>query len=195
MTLSRVRTVKARNPLPTEALGRPRKRRGLQGRGFSACLCPKTILVELRGGKVLRRDWGGLPAPRQRQGGRGSLFVPPQTATKPPRKPHKPRKAAGGTATRGREKSRVLRVLCAFCASYGALAAGGVRLRKPPHEKFARSPCHHTAVSAPIAPASVCGAMGFYGALAYFLQRVSFPFVRKTNLPAFPASFSPLEGV
>ena len=89
-------------PYPTEVLGRPRKRRGLQGRGFSACLCPKTILVELRGGKVLRLDGGGLPAPRQRQGGRGSLFVPPQTATKPPRKPHNPRMAAGGTATRGR---------------------------------------------------------------------------------------------
>ena len=124
MTLSRVRTVKARNPLPTEVLGRPRKRRGLQGRGFSACLCPKTILVELRGGKVLRLDGGGLPAPPQRQGWRGSLFVPPQTATKPPRKPHNPRRAAGVTATRGRAKSRVMRVLCAFCASYGALAAG-----------------------------------------------------------------------
>ena len=146
------------------------------------------------GGKVLRRDWGGLPAPRQRQGGRGSLFVPPQTATKPPRKPHNPRRAAGGTATRGRAKSRVLRVLCASCAAYGALAAGDEVGEAAP-EKFARSPCHHTAVSAPIAPASVFGAMGVYGALAYFLQRVIFPFVRKTNLPAFPASFSPLEGV
>lgn len=62
-------------PYPTEVLGRPRKRRGLQGRGFSACLCPKTILVELGRGKVLRLDWVGLPAPRQRHGGRGSLFV------------------------------------------------------------------------------------------------------------------------
>ena len=129
------------------------------------------------GGKVLRRDWGGLPAPRQRQGGRGSLFVPPQTATKPPRKPHNPRRAAGVTATRGRAKSRVMRVLCAFCASYGALAAGGVRLRKPPHEKFARSPCHHTAVSAPIAPASVCGATGvFLHWLTYSSLFLSRPF-------------------
>ena len=105
------------------------------------------------GGKVLRRDWGGLPAPRQRHGGRGSLFVPPpQTATMPPRKPHKPRKAAGGTATRGRAKSRVLRVLCASCASCGALAAGDeveeaaprkVRpLPPPPHSRLRpNSPC------------------------------------------------------
>ena len=170
-----MRTVKARNP-PTEVLGRPRKRRGLQGRGFSACLCPKTILVELRGGKVLRRDGGGLPAPRQRQGGRGSLFVPPQTATKPPRKPHKPRRAAGGAATRGRAKSRVLRVLCASCASYGALAAGD-EVEEAAPEKFARSPCHEQAASAPIAPASVRGATGvFLNWLTYSSLFLSRPF-------------------
>ena len=106
------------------------------------------------------------------------MFVPPQTATKPPRKPHNPRRAAGVTATRGRAKSRVLRVLCAFCASYGALAAGG-EVEEAAPEKFARSPCHHTAVSAPIAPASVCGATGVCWALTNFLQRVMFPFVRK----------------
>ena len=89
------------------------------------------------------------------------MFVPPQTATKPPRKPHKPRKAAGGTATRGRAKSRVLRVLCAFCASYGALAAGD-EVEDADPEKFARPPCHEQAVSAPIAPASVCGATGVF---------------------------------
>ena len=176
MTLSRVRTVKARNPLPTEVLGRPRKRRGLQGRGFSACVVAQSILVELRGGKVLRRDWGGLPAPRQRQGGRGSLFVPPQTATKPPRKPHNPRRAAGVTATRGRAKSRVLRVLCASCASCGALVAGD-EVEDAAPEKFARSPCHHTAVSAPIAPASVCGATGvFLHWLTYSSLFLSRPF-------------------
>ena len=109
-------------------------------------------MVELRGGKVLRLDGGGLPAPRQRQGGRGSLFVPPQTATKPPRKPHNPRRAAGVTATRGMAKSRVLRGLCAFCASCGALAAGDevgeaaprkVRpLPLPPHSRLRpNSPC------------------------------------------------------
>lgn len=43
-------------PYPTEVLGRPRKRRGLQGRGFSACLCPKTILVEL--GRGAARYYG-----------------------------------------------------------------------------------------------------------------------------------------
>lgn len=52
-----------------------------------------------------------------------------------------------------------------------------MRLRKPPHEKFARSPCHHTAVSAPIAPASVRGAMGvFLHWLTYSSLFLSRPF-------------------
>ena len=210
VTPSRVRTVKARNP-PTEVLGRPRKRRGLQGRGFSACVGAKTILVELslnlveswqllwatassvgRQGTTAR--WGRPPCPSAAARWARKFVCSPQTAIKPPRKPHNPRMAAGGTATRGRAKSRVLRVLCASCASYGALAAGD-EVEEAAHEKFARSPCHEKAASAPIAPASVRGAMGVYGALAYFLQRIIFPLVRKTNLPAFPASFSPLEGV
>ena len=137
---------------------------------------------------------GRPPCPSAASRGAREFVCSPQTATKPPRKPHNPRRAAGVTATRGREKSRVLRGLCASCASCGALVAGD-EVEDAAPEKCARSPCHHTAVSAPIAPAPVCGAMGVYGALAYFLQRVSFPFVRKTNLPAFPASFSPLEGV
>ena len=73
-----------------------------------------------RGGKVLRRVGGGLPAPRQRQGGRESLFVRRlKTAPTPTRKPHKPRRAAGVTATRGRAKSRVLRVLWALADRRG----------------------------------------------------------------------------
>ena len=63
-----------------------------------------------RGGKVLRRVGGGLPAPRQRPGGRESLFVRRlNTAPTPTRKPHKPRRAAGVTAKGQGEKSRPAR--------------------------------------------------------------------------------------
>lgn len=116
---------------------------------------------------------GRPPCPSAASRGAREFVCSTQTATKPPRKPHNPRRAAGVTATRGRAKSRVLRVLCASCASYGAFAAGGEVGDASP-EKFARSPCHHTAVSAPIAPASVCGAMGVCWALTNFLQRVVF---------------------
>ena len=120
---------------------------------------------------------GRPPCPSAASRGAREFVCSPQTATKPPRKPHNPRRAAGVTATRGRAKSRILRVLCAFCASYGALAAGDEVGDADP-EKFARSPCHHTAVSAPIAPASVRGATGVFFALANILQLVSLSSVR-----------------
>ena len=125
--------------------------------------------------------WGRPPCPSAASRGTRKFVCSPQTATKPPRKPHNPRMAAGVTATRGRAKSRVLRVLCAFCASYGALAAGGGEVEEAAHEKFARSPCHHTAASAPIAPASVRGAMGVFFALANILQLVSLSSVRRAT--------------
>ena len=69
---------------------------------------------------------------------------------------------------------------CASCARsarpMGRWRQGG-EVEEAAPEKFARSPCHHTAVSAPIAPASVCGATGvFLHWLTYSSLFLSRPF-------------------
>ena len=119
---------------------------------------------------------GRPPCPSAASRGAREFVCSPQTATKPPRKPHNPRRVAGGTPLGAGRKV----ASCASCARsarpMGRWRQGG-EVEEAAPEKFARSPCHHTAVSAPIAPASVCGATGvFLHWLTYSSLFLSRPF-------------------